>query len=113
MTQAGHGDYSVCRRGQGKRWTAYDRSNVGEPAEDDLVAIALSSERSEAVTEQEYIDATNLAKLRTAKTIVWDCLPMREDEQVLSGEILQALRKWIEKLEPIVSPDPQEGSDAG
>lgn len=60
------------------------------------------------MTEQEYIDATNLAKLRIAKTIVWDCLPMREDEKALSVEILQRLRQWIEKLEPIVSSTPQE-----
>jgi hypothetical protein len=60
------------------------------------------------MTEQEYIDATNLAKLRTAKTIVWDCLPMRDDEKALSTEILQRLRQWIERLEPIVSTH-QEG----
>jgi hypothetical protein len=61
------------------------------------------------VTEQEYIDATNLAKLRIAKTIVWDCLPMREDEKALSVDLLVLLRKWIEKLEPIVSSSPHEG----
>jgi hypothetical protein len=56
------------------------------------------------VTEQEFIDATNLAKLRTAKTIIHDCLPMRPEETVFEAEIRIALAKWISYLEPIVSP---------
>lgn len=61
------------------------------------------------MTEQEYIDATNLAKIRTAKTIIYDCLPMRPDEEAMQLEIRQALRKWEEKLEGLVSSSPQEG----
>lgn len=60
------------------------------------------------MTEQEYIDATNLAKIRTAKVIIHDCLPMREDEEALQVEIRRALRRWEEKLEGLVSTAPQE-----
>lgn len=60
------------------------------------------------MTEQEYIDATNLAKIRTAKVIVYDCLPMRADEQELQLEIRRALRRWEEKLEGLVRTRPQE-----
>lgn len=60
------------------------------------------------MNEQEYIDATNLAKLRTAMTIVRDCLPMRDDEKEFEQEIRQALARWIDKLEKIVS-----ASDSG
>lgn len=60
------------------------------------------------MTEQEYIDATNLAKLRTATTIVRDCLPMRDDEKEFEQKILQALARWVGKLEKIVS-----ASDSG
>lgn len=60
------------------------------------------------MNEQEYIDATNLAKLRTAATIVRDCLPMRDDEKELEQKILQAIARWVGELERIVSP-----SDSG
>jgi hypothetical protein len=51
------------------------------------------------MTEREYIDATNLAKLRTAKTIVYDCLAMTADEEEHQKEIRRALTKWIDHLE--------------
>lgn len=51
------------------------------------------------MTEQEYIDATNLAKLRTMKTILHDCLPMRPDEEKMEREIRLPLAKWIDWLE--------------
>jgi hypothetical protein len=51
------------------------------------------------MTEQEYIDATNLAKLRTAKVIVYDCLPTTEHEETHQLEISRALAKWIDHLE--------------
>lgn len=51
------------------------------------------------MTEQEYIDATNLAKLRTMKTILHDCLAMRPHEAEMEREIAQSLAKWIEYLE--------------
>lgn len=56
------------------------------------------------MTEQEYIDATNLAKARTAKTIIYDCLAMNPVEERMQRDILTALAKWIEHLEPIISP---------
>jgi hypothetical protein len=56
------------------------------------------------MTEQEYIDATNLAKLRTAKTIVYDCLTMSAHEEEHQKEIRRALTKWIEYLENKVHP---------
>lgn len=61
------------------------------------------------MTEQEYIDATNLAKVRTAKTIIHDCLAMRPDEEAMQLEIRRALRRWEEKLEGLVSASPQPG----
>ena len=54
------------------------------------------------MTEQEYIDATNLTKLRTAKTILHDCLPMRAEETAFEQEARIALARWIAYLEPIV-----------
>lgn len=55
------------------------------------------------MTEQEYIDATNLAKLRTAKTILRDCLALRAEEERFEAEIRVALTRWINYLEPIVN----------
>lgn len=54
------------------------------------------------MTEQEYIDAINLAKLRTMKVILNDCLPMRAEEQALETDARIALAKWIDYLEPVV-----------
>jgi hypothetical protein len=51
------------------------------------------------MTEQEYIDATNLAKLRTMKMILHDCLPMRPEEEEMERAIRVPLAKWIEYLE--------------
>jgi hypothetical protein len=55
------------------------------------------------MSEQEYIDATNLAKLRIAKTIVYDCLAMTLAEESMQRDIRRALSKWIEELEPKVA----------
>lgn len=57
-----------------------------------------------SMTEQEYIDATNLAKLRIAMTVIRDCLPMRDDEKQFEQQIRQTLARWISKLEEIISP---------
>jgi hypothetical protein len=51
------------------------------------------------LTEQEYIDVTNLAKLRTMQTILRDVLAMRPEEAALEKEIGQPLAKWIDRLE--------------
>lgn len=60
------------------------------------------------MTEQEYIDATNLAKLRTARTILYDCLSMRPEEQSMQKEARIALAKWISYLESIVAANPEK-----
>jgi hypothetical protein len=53
--------------------------------------------------EQEYIDATNLAKLRIMKHfILKDCLPMIDEEKQMERDIAIALQKWIDFLEPKV-----------
>jgi len=54
------------------------------------------------MTEQEYINATNLAKLRTMQTILHNCMPMHPDEQGYEMGLRLALAKWINFLEPIV-----------
>ncbi len=54
------------------------------------------------MTEQDYIDATNLAKLRIAYVIVKDCLAMRATEESQHLAIRRALRNWIDELEPRV-----------
>lgn len=64
------------------------------------------------MTEQEYIDATNLAKLRTAYTILHDCLAMREEERTMQRDVRTALRKWMNHLEPIVAIDPEKPSSS-
>jgi hypothetical protein len=58
------------------------------------------------MTEQEYIDATNLAKLRTMKTILHDCLAMRPEEAAMEKDARIALAKWINYLVPAVAIDP-------
>ena len=50
------------------------------------------------MTEQEYIDATNLAKLRIAHHAVHDCVFMRSAETVSEGQIRAALMRMIETL---------------
>lgn len=62
------------------------------------------------MTEQEYIDATNLAKIRTAKVILHDCLAMNDKEAGWQREAMYALTKWEAHLDSIVVIDP-EASD--
>jgi hypothetical protein len=54
------------------------------------------------MTEQQYIDATNLAKIRVMMTVLWDTLPMRPDEESMHTTVRRALRAWIDYLEDIV-----------
>lgn len=51
------------------------------------------------MTEQDYIDVTNLAKLRMMQTILRDVLAMRQEEQSIEKDIGIPLAKWIERLE--------------
>lgn len=54
------------------------------------------------MTEQEYFDATNLAKLRAAQTILRDVLhmDMADDEQLISARVI--ISEFIESLEKSV-----------
>jgi hypothetical protein len=56
------------------------------------------------MSEQQYIDATNLAKLRIALQVIRDTLPMRADEETIHLSLRKQLRAWIQILEPIVAP---------
>lgn len=49
--------------------------------------------------ESEYIDATNLAKIRCAKTIIRDTLDMNDVEKNFRLRALQALSEWEAMLE--------------
>ena len=49
--------------------------------------------------EREYIDATNLAKVRAAKSILMDVLPMSKAEEADQTLALQALQRLAERLE--------------
>lgn len=62
------------------------------------------------MTEQEYVDATNLAKLRASYVLLHDCLAMRAQEEGLQGDAKSALRRWIDQLERTVAIDPQRAS---
>lgn len=54
------------------------------------------------MTEREYIDATNLAKVRAARTILRDLLPMTKDEEAWLIEIQRTAYKLEERLTKIV-----------
>lgn len=51
------------------------------------------------MTEREYIDATNLAKVRAAKVIANDVLPMSPEDEADQVAALQALRRIEARLE--------------
>lgn len=55
------------------------------------------------MSEQQYIDATNLAKLRILLNIARDVLPMRVEEQSKQVVIRAVLCEWITYLEPVVA----------
>lgn len=50
------------------------------------------------MTEREYIDATNLAKIRAAKAILRDVLPMSEWDGALLHDALQPLSDLEDRL---------------
>ena len=52
--------------------------------------------------ERDYIDATNLAKIRAAKTIIHDTLNMEPQDKADRLEALEALRRWETRLEKVV-----------
>jgi hypothetical protein len=51
------------------------------------------------MTEREYIDATNLAKVRAAKVIAHDLLPMSPEDEADQVAALSALRRIEARLE--------------
>jgi hypothetical protein len=54
------------------------------------------------MTEREYIDATNLAKIRAAKAILRDVLEMDDREKKLRMNASEALSAYEAKLEKVV-----------
>ena len=54
------------------------------------------------MTEREYIDATNLAKVRAAKTIIHDVLTMLPEDEADQKDALQALCSIEARLERLV-----------
>lgn len=65
------------------------------------------------MTEQQYIDATNLAKLRIMLSILRDTLAIRGEEEHVQTAIMRLLRQWTDYLEPIVSRMPPETGTGG
>lgn len=60
------------------------------------------------MTETEYINATNLCKLRIAQSVLRDCLFMDEIDAAIQQSILGAVARKIQKLEGIVKCKPQK-----
>lgn len=54
------------------------------------------------MTEQEYIDATNLAKVRAAKNVFVDFLPMSQAEEEEMRSVLKALDRIETRLTTVV-----------
>ena len=53
------------------------------------------------MSEQEYIDVTNLTKIRMARTIVFDALAMTGLEEQWQKSAHENLSQWMEHLEKI------------
>ena len=51
------------------------------------------------MNEQDYIDATNLAKARIAQTIIYDILPMTNDDVQNRSIALSAITKIVSSFE--------------
>lgn len=62
------------------------------------------------MTEQEFIDATNLAKIIAARTIVDDALAMNDTEARWQDEAICALTRWMVHLQGSVILDPKPGA---
>jgi hypothetical protein len=54
------------------------------------------------MTEQEYIDATNLAKIRAAKNVFRDFLPMTAPEEEEARAVFKALDRIETRLSRVV-----------
>ena len=60
------------------------------------------------MTEQEYIDATNLAKLRIVRATLHECLWMRDSEAKDMRPVTKALAEMEIKLTKRVKCKPEE-----
>ena len=55
------------------------------------------------MTEQEYLDATNLAKLRAAHSILTDCLFIKRHEDEEFRRICESVHRQIMNLQMKIS----------
>jgi hypothetical protein len=55
------------------------------------------------LNEQDYIDATNLAKARIAQTIIYDILAMTNDDVKNRSIALSAITKIVSSIEKKVA----------
>lgn len=62
--------------------------------------------------EQQYIDVTNLAKLRIAGTVSRDTLAMNNEEKQYQRHVLLAISAWTDFLEfktkGCIDPEPRD-----
>lgn len=58
------------------------------------------------MTEREYIDATNLAKIRACRSILRDCLPDEGQQTKWDETAMAALYAWEQQLTRRVKPEP-------
>lgn len=63
------------------------------------------------MNEPEYIDATNLAKLRIMQHICRDLLAMKPKEEAIQRLMRQQLAVWIEMLEDRQRPRSEQAPD--
>lgn len=57
------------------------------------------------MTEQEYVDATDLAKLRTVKAILRDCMCMDDPNKTRLRGMVENCHLMIENLRKAVEVD--------
>lgn len=50
------------------------------------------------MTEREYIDATNLAKIKAARRIIDDLVPTEAIDQLDADAAVLAMSKWEDRL---------------
>lgn len=54
--------------------------------------------------ERDYINATNVVKIRIAKDVIASTLPMAPEDGLCVQECARLLRAWEERLEKVVTP---------
>lgn len=63
--------------------------------------------------ERDYIDATNIAKLRSASAILHSTLAMSDLEQAELRQALNAIRRWESRLEGRIDAEMDTSGDGG